>query len=764
MRPLVLLLSMVQLASAEDKIFSRSIQPCMKNSQLQATLLNVTFTPSNGIMRLDLQGITTAIGFVVIKVKVLAYGIEAFTEILDPCLQEPKWEMFCPMKVKKNLEFHTDFPVDPALVKDIPSIAYTMPDLDGVAQITFETKDTGEVLACLEAPISNGKTVEHKAAGWATAIVAGLGLVTSLLLVASGKGRTQSAAHVATYALAFFSYMQAQALVGLAAVPLPPLPQAWTQNFQWSMGLMRLGWMQRIITWWIRATGGRHSTVLVTTQRVSVNIQKRSLDVLEKFGLVKRAEIVKRALQKRSVKEENGILTLRGIDRVGYKAKIETSNIFITALVYFILFFIFGTLVVIIFKYVTDWLVKRGTINQEKFLRFRTKWKRILKSILYQMCLIGYPSIACFSLYEFTATDSPAAVVLAVFYLLTLTGTLAWAVFWILRTTSFSMMTQSTLELEKAAPAVAANRRKSKASRWGILCITYDKEHYYFIAPFIFYILLKSIFVGVAQKHQRVQAVALFVIEILYCGLACYLRPWMDKRTNIVNISIAVVNMLNAVCLMIFSGIFSAPRIAMGVVGVIFFIMNALFSLILVFLVLASTIKVVVQRNKETPNNSARSSMMSDLPNLAAMAENTPLSPNSTESADSTAKPALDTQVYRGLSSRGSNTLSKRSSDQLRREISRSSIATSTRTGVSRRERPPMPSAVNGEHPIPVSDPYYSPANTPPPSHFNPLEGGRRTPVERATSRASQRQGYPFPHTPAPVDEQPEYNQTNRAL
>jgi hypothetical protein len=260
-----------------------------------------------------------------------------------------------------------------------------MPDLDGVARITFESTETRATLACLEAPISNGKTVEHKAAGWTTAIVAGLGLVTSLLLVASGKGRTQAAAHVATYALAFFSYMQAQALVGLAAVPLPPLPQAWTQNFQWSMGLMRVKWMQRIFTWYIRATGGTHSTVLVTAQRVSVNIQKRSLDILERTGLVKKSELAKRAIAKRSVSETNGILTLRGIDRVAYKAKIETSNTFITALVYFILFIIIGSLIVGIFKYVVDFLVKRGTIHQEKFLRFRTKWKRILKSILYQM-------------------------------------------------------------------------------------------------------------------------------------------------------------------------------------------------------------------------------------------------------------------------------------------------------------------------------------------------------------------------------------------
>src|SRR5690606_25684957 len=92
-RPLLTLLSLAQLATAEDRRFSRSIQTCMENSQLQANLLNVTFTPSNNQMRLDLEGITTATGFVVIKVAVLAYGIEAFTEVLDPCKQEPKWDM-----------------------------------------------------------------------------------------------------------------------------------------------------------------------------------------------------------------------------------------------------------------------------------------------------------------------------------------------------------------------------------------------------------------------------------------------------------------------------------------------------------------------------------------------------------------------------------------------------------------------------------------------------------------------------------------------
>lgn len=255
-------------------------------------------------------------------------------------------------------------------------IAYTIPDLDGTVRITFHRVEDDSQIACVEAPISNGRTVEHKAAGWTTAIVAALGIATSLLLVASGNGRSQIAAHVATYALAFFSYMQAQALVGLTAVPMPPLPQAWTQNFQWSMGILRVKWMQRIFTWYIRATGGGPSNILVTATRISVNIQRRSLN------------LIKRALVKRSTSETNGILELRGVDRVAYKAKIETSNIFITGLTYFVLFMIFGCLVVVLFKYVADFLVKRKTIPEEKFLRFRTKWQKILKGVLYQMVTI----------------------------------------------------------------------------------------------------------------------------------------------------------------------------------------------------------------------------------------------------------------------------------------------------------------------------------------------------------------------------------------
>ncbi|KAI1045310.1 hypothetical protein LB505_014118 [Fusarium chuoi] len=58
---------------------------------------------------------------------------------------------------------------------------------------------TGESVACVEADFSNGKTVDLKGVKWATAIIAGLGLISSA--VVSGVGHANTAAHVASNSL-----------------------------------------------------------------------------------------------------------------------------------------------------------------------------------------------------------------------------------------------------------------------------------------------------------------------------------------------------------------------------------------------------------------------------------------------------------------------------------------------------------------------------------------------------------------------------------
>lgn len=109
-------------------------------------------------------------------------------------------------------------------------IAYTVPDLDANVRIYINSTTTGEAITCVEASLSNGKTVYQKGVGWTTAIISGLGLAASA--ITSGLGHSNTAAHVAANALSLFGFMQSQAMIGMTSVAMPPIVESWTQNFQ----------------------------------------------------------------------------------------------------------------------------------------------------------------------------------------------------------------------------------------------------------------------------------------------------------------------------------------------------------------------------------------------------------------------------------------------------------------------------------------------------------------------------------------------------
>lgn len=265
----------------------------------------------------------------------------------------------------------------------ILGIAFNIPDLDGKVRIWIRNTDSNKTVACVEANLSNGKTVDQKAVGFATAIIAGMGLIASG--VTSGFGHSTTAAHVAANALSLFTFFQTQALNGMTSVPLPPIVASWTQNFDWSMGIMRVRFMQNIFHWYIQATGGSPTNLLGNISKVSVVIQRRSLE----YG----AHVMRRGLEhlyKRSNndnilghKMEN--IKLTGIKRVSYKGNIELTNLFLTGLSFFCLFLIVVVGGVAFFKWALELSIRMKWIRGTKFQEFRNGWQTVLKGIMYRV-------------------------------------------------------------------------------------------------------------------------------------------------------------------------------------------------------------------------------------------------------------------------------------------------------------------------------------------------------------------------------------------
>lgn len=227
---------------------------------------------------------------------------------------------------------------------------------------------------------------------WAAAAIAGLALLASA--VVSGLGFSNAASHVAVSALSLFSYFQAQAMIGLCGVPLPPVVASWTQDFQWSMGIINVGFIQDILTWYQRSTGGTASNIFDSLHTISVQVEKRGLplvaptrELVHRSVAALHTPVVKLAshLAKRAnIRTYFGSYLVYGIQRVAFRAGIETTNLFLTGLTFFYIFVVFAALMVLLFKGICELASKHGFIKGETFEDFRRGWKTILKGMSFR--------------------------------------------------------------------------------------------------------------------------------------------------------------------------------------------------------------------------------------------------------------------------------------------------------------------------------------------------------------------------------------------
>lgn len=100
------------LVAAEDVIESHSLNPCMSNSSFSATLFLVAFTPNNGSLAFNVEGISNIQGNIEAEVELLVYGYSALKKTIDPC-DSVELDGLCPMNagpltIKSNIDLGTD--------------------------------------------------------------------------------------------------------------------------------------------------------------------------------------------------------------------------------------------------------------------------------------------------------------------------------------------------------------------------------------------------------------------------------------------------------------------------------------------------------------------------------------------------------------------------------------------------------------------------------------------------------------------------------
>jgi uncharacterized membrane protein len=196
-------------------------------------------------------------------------------------------------------------------------------------------------------------------------------------------------------------------------------------------------------------------------------------------------------------------------------------------------------------------------------------------------------------LWELVERDSAAEVILALVVFVSMTGALGWAALKVIRLAKRSVIMHKN-------PAYMLYSDPTCLNKWGFLYVQYRATAYYFVLPVLGYILVKAIFIAFCQSVPVVQAVGLVIIEAAALIAASILRPWMDRKTNIFNISIAAINFVNVIFLLVFTSVFGQPGIVTGIMGVLFVLYNVIFAFILLVLVLIASVYAIASKNPDT--------------------------------------------------------------------------------------------------------------------------------------------------------------------
>lgn len=620
------------VTGSSKHLMTSSLLTCMDNSQFTASYFDVRFYPGNNTVVFKIDATTTINQKVIVVAEVLTYGLKVINKQFDPCSLNQ--DSLCPLSPGR-IDVASSYQLDTDVTNQIPGVAYTVPDLDAqVRVVVYSSNDTEfkTPLACVQAILSNGKTVQTKYASWPIAAVSGAGVLTSGFV--SVIGYSVTATHIASNSISLFIYFQNLAITAMMGVSrVPPIAAAWTQNFQWSMGIINENFMQKIFDWYVQATKGTSTVVVSNKNILSISVQKKKRQL--EHWLRKRAITVASASdynfdqitddsalyttnERNTTDYSNKILVLRGIQRVSYLANIELSNFFLTGVVFFLFFMFVVVCGLIFFKSLLELLTRTKVMSESSnFFQYRKNWSSIIRGTLYRLSIIAFPQITLLCIWEFTQNDSPAVMADAVIIFAIITCLLIYGC------TRVMLKGTESLRIYKN-PAYLLYGDTQFLNRYGFLYAQFKADTYWWVLPLLVYSFFRSLFVAVLQDQGKAQAMIIFIIELAYFICLCWIRPYLDKRTNIFNIAIHLVNLINAFFFLFFSNLFKQPAVVSSIMAVILFVLNAVFALFLLIFTIVTCTLALVYRNPDVryqPMKDDRVSFIPKVQNSDSMAD-----------------------------------------------------------------------------------------------------------------------------------------------
>lgn len=642
--PLLALSTLPARVLCGDILSTDGYTTCMTDPTITVNNMDIQYDRSTNLVTFDVSGSSSEVQNVTATILVTAYGEKVYNKTFNPCDSTTYVKQLCPGKFMGDVMIHPylllltqrtvpagtfaavgsqTIPAKYANV--IPSIAFTVPDLDGEATLTLTAAD-GQDLACIQSSVGNGKTMNVPAVTYVAAGVAGAALVFSAAssLMAGGVHGGSSAPSPNFGEVV--GWFQGIATNGMLSVTYPQVYQSFAKNFGFSTGLIPWGSMQTQIDNFRKSTGGnltednyqylQNATLVYSNggnSSSSSSLFRRGLDEVLLFTRDSLSTSVNETATSSNSSSSSTSSTMhyvKGMEAYVEQLTIPQANTFMTVLLVFAIVIAAITVGILLLKVILEAFALMGNLPKSLNSFRKRYWWRLAKTIV-NLIMILYGIWTLYCVYQFTNGDSWAAKVLAA---------VTWSIF-----TSILLffIIKIWLKVRQYRKMDGDHRQmyenKETWVRYSLFYDNFKKGYWWVFIPAIIYTFARNLVIAGANGHGLAQTIGQLVVEALMLAMLVFSRPYNMKSGNVINITIQVVRVISVVCILVFVEELGISQSTKTIFGVVLIVIQSVLTGVLAILIAVNAIVACVKMNPHRKQRKEAEKMNRDLDNLTPL-------------------------------------------------------------------------------------------------------------------------------------------------
>ncbi|KAH7339963.1 ML-like domain-containing protein [Rhizoctonia solani] len=486
-----------------DVLFTSAVTYCAPPENVLVQELDIRYYKENASVVFDVTASSLRSDLrVALALNLTVYGMQPLSLDLNLC---DLASAVCPLPLY-NFSGQGTLPIPSSFSSKIPTIGYSVPDLEAYAQLELLRVDTGEVAACVSATLSNGWSMRQPGATWsAVAVVLFSIVISALWSLSKAKWSGIEAGNWAEKELwrvvDVISFVQMIGISALLNLNYPSAYRAFAENFPWVLLLTGPIPSQSAIDHLRQRTGGRLRDDALPTdeyvnRRLSPYNQNIALGVAE--PVIQNVNLGNDYWYSFSSMNATGLsATDNSLEKRVFinPATVTEAD----ALPGGIPVYVNGAGVATANAFWRSRLTAKGQLSSEAMA---SRVSRVLDGMFLRLALVLLLPVTVFAMYQWTLRDSWLATLLSVICILTTWAGLGWTWF----------------KLSVASRPLDDTRRFAalRPSLPMIVLLT---------AP----VFIISLFVAFASHSGTAQVAGILVVEILSLAAAIFIR-WQARR------------------------------------------------------------------------------------------------------------------------------------------------------------------------------------------------------------------------------------------